>query len=56
MDGTRVLALIDTGCTIILLSPKLACGYGGSRTIIQAVDRTEVKCRGTRQVEIGGKG
>ena len=39
-------SLIDT---TTLLSPKLTCGYSGSRTAIKAVDGTEVKCSGTRQ-------
>ena len=56
-DGIKAAALIDSGCTTTLLSSKLACGYGRSRTAIKAVDETGVKCRGTRQLEIelGGK-
>ena len=52
MTGMRATALIDTGCTTTLLSPKLTRGCGGSRTTIRTVDGTEVKCRGTRQIEI----
>ena len=52
VNGMRVVAFVDTSCTTTLLSPKLAWGYSGSRTAIKAVDETEVKCRGTRLLEI----
>ena len=55
VDGMRAVALIDTCCTTTLLSPKLTHGYGGSIIAIKAVDGTEVKCKGKRQVKIGGK-
>ena len=57
MNGTKTAALIDTGCITTLLSPKLTCGYSRIRTVLKAVDRTEVKCSGTRQTEkeLGGK-
>ena len=52
VDSTRVIALVDTHCTTTLLGPKLVCGCGGSRTTVKAVDTTEVKCRGTHQLEL----
>ena len=55
MNGIKAAALTDSGCTTIL-SPRLARGYDGSRIAIKALDGIEVKCRGTRQVEIKSGG